>query len=100
MGYDASFATAAIASIVFIAWSPVDFDLIPVPLSGILPCGRLRGESLPNSCQTHAPKGGRAKPVETYWSKSQMLAKEKDRLVMAALVNLGQLGANRLKFGC
>ena len=47
----------------------------------------------------HAPKGGSAKQVEAYWSTSQMLAKLKDRLDMAALVNLRQLGANRLKFG-
>jgi hypothetical protein len=57
-------------------------------------------ETLPNSCQTHAPTGGSSKHVETHGSRSQMLAKEKDRLDMAALVNLRQLGANRLKSGC
>src|SRR5260370_24539363 len=62
--------------------------------------GREGFETLPNSCQTHAPKGGNAKQGATHGSKSQMLAKENDRLAMAALVNLRQLGANRLKFGC
>ena len=62
--------------------------------------GRAGCETLPNSCQTHAPTGGSPKHIETHGSRSQMLAKEKDRLDMAALVNLRQLGANSLRFGC
>jgi len=59
---------------------------------------RVRG--LPNSCQTHAPKGGTAEQVETHDSRYQMLAREKVRLDMAAPVNLRQLRANGLKLGC